>query len=609
MKALHTDLTQQLAADTNPALLEAKGKGLNSIPIRFSLMSAVFTTACAIVQYFILRPSGTDALQPAAITMIAVTIALPAMVTFLAANRLAGLIRALRKSTEAITAGDFDSPVDIDCACEVGGLADSFRAMVSRLNSNIVRMNVLAYTDAVTGLPNRSVITHILGLASKMRDTDRRDGALLFIDLDNFKRVNDTLSHEAGDELLRQVSERIIQDGFGLTREDIDSCTTTFGELCQTYPTGIALARFAGDEFVALLPGMVDRAPLEARATRIVEALGKPFSIYGNEVKIGASIGIARMPVDTDNPEQLLSYADIAMYSAKQAGRNQYRFFDVSLREIAVERSQIEADLRKAVEAETLSLHFQPKLDTHTLELRGVEALVRWEHPEKGMIPPDKFIGIAEQSGMMPALGSSILRMAAQQARAWLDAGHRIPIAVNVSPVQFERPTLVSEILGVFDHYDIDPSLIEVELTETMVMSDFAMCKWRMDQLHHAGVTIAIDDFGTGYSNLSQFTRLPFNVLKIDRSLIDTIGDNPQSQVIVTAIVHMAHALGHKVVAEGIEKLEQHAFLGKIGCDQVQGFLFGRPMPAHEFEKWVRERTVSGVAAMQASLTETLNVA
>lgn len=583
-----------------------KGKGLNSIPIRFALMAAVFTTLCALAQFYYLKPFSGGGSKTIILTMIGVTILLPAAITFLAANKLANAIRALRTSTEAIIAGDTNSPVDVDCACEVGGLADSFRAMIGRLNNNILRMNVLAYTDPVTGLANRAVISHILGLVAKTRGTDECKGTMLFIDLDGFKRVNDTLGHEAGDELLRQVSDRIIDRGFEITRDEIDSCTTTFGELCQTCPENIVFARFAGDEFVALLPGEEDEQRLAAKAASILKAVNEPFSIHGNELRISASIGIARVPIDTDDPEQLLSYADIAMYAAKEAGKNQYRFFDASLKDLAIERSQIEADLRKAIETDELTLHYQPKLDTTTLELVGVEALVRWEHPSKGMIPPDRFIFIAEQSGLMPALGSSILRMAARQARRWVDEGRATRIAVNVSAVQFERPGLVPEILATLDRYKVDPNLIEIEITESMVMSDFAAAKARMDQLVAAGVVISIDDFGTGYSNLSQLSRLPFKVLKIDKSLIDGLGENVKSEAIVTAIILMAHALSHKVVAEGIETAAQHNFLKKLGCDQVQGFLFGRAMPAGKFVDWHLDRASNPVAAIRDSITEKL---
>ena len=566
-----------------------KGRGFNSIPVRFAVLAAVLTTLSMLAHpYALAWAHRHDSRWLVALTWLAVG-CLPALVTFVAANTLTNSIRALRASTDAILAGEFDRPVDVDCACEVGGLADSFRAMIGRLNNNIVRMNVLAYTDPVTGLPNRAVISHVLGLAARRDLSDDCAAALLFIDLDGFKRINDTLGHEAGDELLRLVSDRIIEDGLGRTRADIDTCTTAFGELCTACPQDVVVARFAGDEFVVLLPREQDRGGLERRAAAILAALSRPFTVYGNDVHIGGSLGIARLPIDTSNPEELLNFADLAMYRAKEQGRNRYAFFDATLKAVALERTAIEEDLRLAIETDQLVLHYQPKLETASLTIVGVEALVRWEHPTRGRIPPDFFIGIAEQSGLMHALGDSILRMAARQARQWADEGWAVPIAVNVSTVQFGRPAIVAEILDIIAAQGLDPGLIALEVTESMLAADFAATRWRFEQLRSAGVVIAIDDFGRGYSNLSQLALLPFDLLKIDKSLIDGIGRHPKSEAIIRAIVDMAHALGHRVVAEGIETQEQHEFLLGVGCDMLQGYHLGRPMDAASLMAWARQ--------------------
>jgi len=550
-------------------------------------MAAISTSLCTLALLSVmdtLRQGAPLAWYAASFALI---VLLPALITFLAANKLTNAIRALRSSTEAIVRGDFNSPVSVDCACEVGGLADSFRAMVYRLNSNILRMNVLAYSDAVTGLPNRAVITHVLGLVRQQQARAECRGALLFIDLDGFKRVNDTLGHEAGDLLLRMVSDRIIREGLGLSREDIDDCTTAFGELRATCPSRPVFARFAGDEFVVLLPGEQDTDALAHIAGRILQALQAAFNLAGNEVHTTASIGIARHPADTEDAEQLLSCADIAMYAAKEGGRNQCRFFDASLKALVFERSRIEADLRRAIEADELTLHFQPKLHCHTLAMKGVEALVRWQHPDGGMIPPSKFIAIAEQNGLMSMLGASIMRLAVRQQRAWQEQGRRLRVAVNVSAVQFERPGLVQDVLGMLQAHGVPPAQLELEITESMLMADFNTVQRRIEQLQAAGVHISVDDFGTGYSNLSQLAKLPSNVLKMDKSLIDGIGHNPKAEAIIAATVGMAHALGHRVVAEGVETKQQHAFLARTGCDEVQGFLFARPMPAAQLEAWM----------------------
>lgn len=562
--------------------LDGKGRGLNSIPVRFASMSLLFTISCAITLFVSLYKDQSLS-DPGMWAAFAGLIFLPPVITFLAASQLARAIDSLRVSTEAVVAGDLTSPIDVDCACEVGGLADSFRAMIERLNTNIIRMNELAYTDPVTGLANRAVVTHVLGSITNVNEFT---GSLLFIDLDNFKKINDTLGHRAGDELLRMVSDRIIIQGFGLNREGVNDCTTDIGELNPHYPEKPVFARFAGDEFVALFPGDTDRAVLEERASNVIAAVSAPFHVHGNEVRVSASIGISRMPIDTPDADQILGYADLAMYAAKDAGKNRFQFFDPSLKDLAIKHSRVEEDLRKAIESEQLSLYFQPKVNVRTMAVEGVEALIRWDHPVRGRIPPDDFIGIAEQRGLMPDLGNCVLQMAVKQARAWIDKGTPMRIAINVSAAQFERPELVPEILAALENYRVDPSLIEIEITETMVMSNFARTQERMRCLRDVGVQISIDDFGTGFSNLSQLSRLPFSVLKVDKSLIADIGQNPKSEAIIKAVVHMAHALGHKVIAEGIEQPEQHSFVRRLGCDQAQGYLFGAAMPASSLPAW-----------------------
>ncbi|MCC7123827.1 MAG: EAL domain-containing protein [Acidobacteria bacterium] len=580
-----------------------KGTGLNSIPIRFALMTAVFAVLCISAQLYLWVHVGYDAApRPLIVLVLGAAITVPTSITYLAARKLTTQIRAMWRSTEAIADGDFNRPVDVDCACEVGGLADSFRRMVGRLNSNILRMNMLAYSDTVTGLPNRVVITHVL---RHFTSTERPGhGALLFIDLDGFKTVNDTLGHRVGDEVLRQASRRIIHRGLDRTIDQLDTCTTPFGELCHRPPEDIVFVRFAGDEFVALLPNVTDRQTLETRATAILESLEEPFTVEGHEIRIGASIGIVRAPDDSADSTELLNFADLAMYAAKQAGKGRRTFFSPELHAVAVERAGLEADLRRALEHEDLTLHYQPKLDSRTLDCAGFEALARWDHPTRGPIEPATFVPIAEQAGLMPALGAHVMRLAVRQCRAWLDAGVRRSVAINVSPAQFQNPHLVAEILAVLRDHGVPAEMIELEITESMIMSDFTSTKDRMEKLQAAGILISVDDFGIGFSNLSQIARLPFNTLKIDRSLVADIGINAKSESIVKAIVGMAHALGHQTIAEGIETPVQHHFLQQIGCDRLQGFMFGRPMPAADIDAWERERRRRGHAACDQTIAK-----
>lgn len=581
--------------------LLGRERGLNSIPWRFALMALITSTMVVLVARNWLAGPWTAG----SAAKLGALLALPAVVSYLAARKLAGMIRTLRDSTQAIVEGDFSRPIDIDCACEVGGLADSFRAMVARLNNNMLRMNVLAYTDPITGLPNRTVITHILSLAQKNRN-EPCAGAMIFIDLDGFKRVNDTLGHDAGDELLRQVAARIIVRGMGLALEELETCTNSFGELCETCPTRPVFARFAGDEFVLLLPGHHDNAVLDTVARSIHAALAECFTVFNNEVFIGASMGIARMPQDADTPEQMLAYADIAMYRAKEGGKNTHVFFDSSLKGKVEERALIERELHHAIERDTFELHYQPKFDADTLNITGVEALARWNCPGLGPVSPEVFVNIAEQCGLMVPLGHSILRSAMRQARQWLDAGRPVPIAVNVSPVQFERPGFVETVLTMLDHFGLPPQWLELEITESIAMADFARTRERVDALRKVGVSISIDDFGIGYSNLSQLARLEYDALKIDRSLVGSIGEHGKTESMLAAIITVSKVLGHKVIAEGIESAQQMAYLKGRGCREFQGFYLARPMPADELAAWLDQRGHSTVHAMRERAFERL---
>ena len=588
------------------ALILKKGRGLNSIPVRFGLMSLVISMIGFAVIYFLVLPKRPSHLNFDETIVVTAAMLLPSLVTFLAAKKLAGMIGALRNSTLAILEGEVNSPVEVDCECEIGGLADSFRAMVARLNSNILRMNILAYTDNVTGLPNRSVINHVLNLAAR-KGAESCPGSLFFIDLDGFKRINDTFGHDAGDELLRKVSSRLIEYGFGVSQEELDNCTTAFGELCTKCPTKLVFARFAGDEFVALLPGEKSEEDLRKIGQHLLDSLVKPFDVFGNEIRIGASIGIAPIDEGINDPRDVLIHSDIAMYKAKEKGRNCVAFFDVDLKSKVAERAELEKDLRRAIRDDELTLKFQPKICARTHELVGAEALARWHHREKGEISPDRFVPIAEQTGSMGELGQTVMRLSALQARQWADHNLDLPIAVNVSPVQFESPELVPSVMRILEQTGLEPRLLEIEVTETLAMFDYASTKWRLDALRSEGIRVAIDDFGTGYSNLSQLARLSFDAIKIDRSLVSGIGLNGKSEAMLDATINMAHALGYKVVAEGIETVQQMALLESLGCDQFQGFYFARPMLAEGLINWQDHRQRDGLCEIRSELEQRIN--
>jgi two-component system CheB/CheR fusion protein len=531
---------------------------------------------------------------------------MPGVITFYMAGRLTGLIHELRRSTEAVAAGNFDEVVDVNCACEIGGLADSFRSMVARLNSNILRMNVLAYTDPVTRLPNRAVLNHVLSRSLHRMGNEPFTGAVVFIDLDKFKQVNDTLGHDAGDELLRQASLRILAKGFDRTPETIDTCMTLFGELCDRPPSDIVFCRFAGDEFVAFLPGIHDRHVLASHAERIIAALDEPFWLRNTKVMIGASVGISCTPHDTTDPAELLNFADLAMYAAKQAGRRGFAFFDGTLREQALQRINIERELREGLQRNELTIYFQPKIDGRDLVVRAAEALVRWKHPVRGILSPGEFITVAEQSGLIEQLGEQVLRLAMAQSAAWAREGHPLNISVNVSHLQFTRPNFVSDVLDMLGASGALPHTIELELTESTAMQDTDRTIANCEALRTAGLRIAIDDFGCGFSNLSNLAHLPFDTLKIDRSLVECIGTDTKGESVVKAVISMGHSLGHEIVAEGVESLRQYSFLQQHNCDIIQGYLFARPMSAEAFAVWRRQRVENPVANQINAIKSTL---
>lgn len=562
------------------------GKGLNSIRNRFTLLIGGFCLLGAALMAFLVSPAPLAPQNLAwELGLITVTTLVPAAITYVLAGSLVGSIHALKRSTEAIVNGDMERPVEVDCSCEVGGLADSFRKMVGKLNSNITRMNILAYNDALTGLANRHVIQHMLGLALEGGSGFR--GAVLFIDLDGFKAINDSFGHKVGDELLKLASQRIVEQGLGRTIETLDNCTTPFGELCNRQPNDIVFGRFAGDEFVAILPGVEDATQLEAVSDAILAALGTPFVVNGNQLKISASIGIARTPLDTSSVSEILVFADMAMYEAKQNGRARYAFFDAGLRAQVLDRIELERELRHAIGAGELVLHYQPKVDTRTMEVVGAEALVRWQHPTRGLLPPSAFLEIAEKADLICELGSAVFGIAFSQIEAWERLGIALPIAINVSATQFANPDLCRRIRLMMDQRGIDPSMIELEVTESVAMQDYAAAESKLRELQSVGIRMSMDDFGVGFSNLTQLVNLPFDTLKIDRSLVSDIGHSRKSEAVIRALLGIASEMGQQTVAEGIERPEEVDFLRRNGCTTLQGYLFARPLPPGPFVEWV----------------------
>ncbi len=436
------------------------------------------------------------------------------------------------------------------------------------------RLRQMAYYDSLTSLPNRRLFTEQLDLLLRLAKRNNETLALLFLDLDNFKRINDSLGHSAGDQLLREVGSRLA----GCVRD-----SDVVAHYVESGPK-IDVSRLGGDEFTVVL-NQVDCAD-SARmvAQRLLDALSEPMEIGGHELVVTPSIGIALAPGDADDVDGLLKAADTAMYHAKAAGKNNCLFYHSDMDAAGVDRLQLEADLRRALERNEFVLHYQPQVDTRDGSVVGAEALVRWEHPQKGMIPPFRFIPLMEEMGFIGALGEWVLREACQQMKAFEAKGLKLPkVAVNVSALQFNS-AFIRSVKAVLKETDLAPEKLELELTEGVVMGDARATIEAVTELKRMGVSLSIDDFGTGYSSLSYLSRFPLDELKIDRSFVIEFDKSENDASLVIAIIAMARSLNLRLVAEGVETQEQYEFLTSNGAHIIQGYLFSKPVPAHELQ-------------------------
>ena len=443
----------------------------------------------------------------------------------------------------------------------------------------------LAYYDLVTGLPNRAHLYDMIALAQSRSEKQSSKFALLFLDLDHFKQVNDTLGHNAGDLLLRKVSSRLKH-----AIRQRPSHPTVIQPESNKANTEV-IARLGGDEFVVLVD-YVDRVEDAAYvARRICKTLSKSFNLEGNEVRITTTIGISLFPDDGTSADMLLKHADVAMYHAKEQGRNGYQFYSQSIHQLALERFAMERDLRETLERDGFHLEYQPKLELKSNEITGLEALVRWEHPERGKVSPADFIPLAEETGLIVPLGEWVLKTACEQMVSWLDEG--IPpfiMAVNCSAIQLVRTDMASVIKEVLDNTGLNPAYLEIELTESLLMQDVEEGIVILQALKDLGLHVSIDDFGTGFSSLSYLKRLPVDKLKIDQSFVKDLTTDPGDAAIVTSMITLAHNLDLTVIAEGVESPEQLGFLRAERCDEIQGYYISKPMPADDFSEWMHSR-------------------
>jgi len=484
-------------------------------------------------------------------------------------KKILGPLEELVFQTTEIGRGNYAARCEIRVNNEIAQLGTSFNVMAAEIERDIAERKVSeekiwrqANFDSLTGLPNRHMLVDRVKLHTGRTDRAGRAMALAFIDLDHFKEVNDTLGHGAGDMLLSEAAQRLT------------ACVRSTD----------TVARFAGDEFIIVLDDLDSPTRAERVAQEILQKMALPFQLAGKEAYITASIGIAIYPQDGNTPEALLTNADQAMYSAKQQGRNRYAYFTASMQEEILDRLRIAQELRVALAENQLRLEYQPIVDLASGTISKAEALIRWDHPQRGPISPARFIPIAEQTGMIVEIGDWVFREAAQQVARWRASGRDVQVSVNTSPAQY-RNNGVDQVawLDYLDSIGLPGNSMAIEITEGLLMEAGAAIADQLQSLRRAGVQISLDDFGTGYSSLSYLRKFHVDYLKIDQSFVRNLTRDSDEHILCQAMIEMAHRLGLKVVAEGVETAEHHALLIEIGCDYGQGYFLARPMPPEQF--------------------------
>ncbi len=429
------------------------------------------------------------------------------------------------------------------------------------------RIEYLASHDSLTNLPNREMFNGLLRRTIDAAERYQRSFAVLFIDLDRFKVINDSLGHDAGDMLLVEIGGRLRN---ALRSSDV-------------------VARLGGDEFVVILEEAAERHEVERIAGELLSVLSQPLQLSGHECHTTASIGIAMYPSDGADMQTLTKNADMAMYLAKEDGKNGFRFFTKEIKAQSIERLTLESRLRRALERDQFSLHYQPKVDMASGQITGVEALLRWNHPELGLVSPGQFIPLAEETGLIVPIGRWVLEEACAQNMAWQRRGLRpVTMAVNLSPRQFADANLLHDVDEALLASGMSPVLLQLEVTESMVMRNVSRAIKVLDAIQSRGIRLAIDDFGTGYSSMSLMKQFPIDTIKIDRSFVRDLPNDSEDQAIAQAIISMGKALGMTVIAEGVETMEQQTFLRNHACDEMQGFLFSKPLPPRQMADMLR---------------------
>ncbi|KGM40296.1 diguanylate phosphodiesterase [Aquabacterium sp. NJ1] len=498
--------------------------------------------------------------------LTAVGLAVFAMGSLVTARRITTPLRVLSSSARRLERGDYGAEVRTVFKGEIGELAQSFETMRQAIQAREGEIRRLAYQDALTDLPNREQFRHDLRQAIQKADEDGTPCAVLLLDMDRFKHVNDVLGHRFGDRLLRAVAERLRNDA--LTERDV-------------------LARLSGDEFAILLQATDAKAAFPV-AQRILAAFERPITLDDHTVDLGAGIGVASSPEHGVDADTLLSRAEVAMYAAKQNQSGTVTYHP-GLDSTSEESLTMLSELRSAVDQQQLRLFLQPKINLRTGEVLGAEALVRWEHPVRGMVPPMRFIPFAEQTGFVRVLTMWMIEQVAQMSHALTEQGMRMKLAVNLSTRDLMDQELPVKLEKVLERYSIDPGLLVLEITESAIMDDPQRALQTLNRLHTMGLKLSIDDFGTGYSSLAYLKRLPVDELKIDKSFVMNMESDLQDAKIVRSTVDLAHNLGLTVVAEGVESAKSWKLLDSLSCDEVQGYFIAKPMPGAQFANWVKQ--------------------
>ncbi len=520
-------------------------------------------------------------------------LAVLAIGVWIGSRRTRRTLRTLTDATRSLSQGDFQVEVPIRSRGPAGELARAFNEMAHQLAASRAQITnyqkslesrvrertkelhtatqravQIAQTDPLTGLPNRLLFRTKLEEAIKTAAADKSRIAVLFVDLDFFKNFNDSLGHDAGDDVLRTAGARLKD---AVRQDDV-------------------VARFGGDEFVVLITRLEAQHAAHVALTvaeDIIEALGQPIEVSNTRRNMPACVGIALYPQDGADASELMKNADTAMYAAKQAGRNRIEHFSGGSSRQQAQRTQFETDIRRGISAGEFFLMFQPQVDAATGSPTGLEALLRWRHHTRGLIQPGDFITVAEESGIINPLGQRALEMACEQFKVWQSQDIHPRISVNVSARQLQDPNWLKSVDTVIQKTGIPPQYLDLEITESMLVGNPQNVIDTLDTLGQMGVTLTLDDFGTGYSSLSYLTRLPFHTIKIDRSFIQHIDEKPR-RGIVQAIVAIAHTLGMRVIAEGVETPLQLSIIRDIGCEEIQGFYLSKPLEAHAIEAWWR---------------------